>query len=125
MIDTTPDLLAHARRLIASGWTQHADARAADETVVHPWDATAVAWSLLGSLVAAVEHVSSTRGEQPAIRDLALTCILLAETVDSDSLELWNDAPERTSHDVLAAIDKAAALNPGRRDDDPFQFSAN
>jgi hypothetical protein len=105
-----PALLDRARRLIARGWTQHADARAADHSPVHPWDDRAASWSLLGALVAAVEHTAATRGEQTAMSELAHTCILLADTVDTDSLEHWNDSPERTRNDVLAALDHAATL---------------
>ena len=101
-------LLHHARRLIERGWTQHTDARAADDTPVHPWDARAASWSLLGALVAAVEHTADTHGEQAALRELAHTCILLADTLDTDSLDDWNDAPARTGKDVIAALDRAA-----------------
>jgi Transposase len=113
-----PSLLLHARELVAQGWTQHADARAADDSVVHPWDATAVRWSLLGALVAGVEEAALGRGEAAALKELARTCVLLADAVDADSLELWNDAAERTHLDVLAALDGAAAL-PARAGDDP------
>ena len=98
----------HARRLIEGGWTQHADARAADKSVVHPCDERAVSWSLLGALVAALEDVAASDGEHAAIGQLARTCILLADIVDTDSLEEWNDAGERTREDVLDALDQAA-----------------
>jgi hypothetical protein len=119
-------LLAHARRLIATGWTQHADARASDDTAVHPWDNRAIRWSLLGALVAAVEYTAANRGEPAALRDLAGTCILLAETVDADSLQHWNDTPDRTIGDVLTALDHTIELT--RVDDDqdadePFPHS--
>ena len=113
-----PLLLVHARELVAQGWTQHADARAADDSVVHPWDATAVRWSLLGALVAGVEEAASIHGEAAALKELARTCVLLADAVDADSLELWNDAAERTQFDVLAALDNAIAL-PHQAGDDP------
>jgi hypothetical protein len=116
-------LLLSARRLVAQGWTQQADARAADGTAVHPWDAAAASWSLLGALVAAVEEAASVRGEQCALSDLALACVSLADSLDADSLEFWNDAAGRTQEDVLAAIDDADE-QPGL-DDDPVSFSAN
>lgn len=120
-----PYLLAHARRLIAIGWTQQADARDADDTPVHPWDSRAVRWSLLGALVAAVEHTATDRGEPAALQDLARTCILLAETLDSDSLQHWNDTRDRSPLDVLGALDDAAALTGGDQDDDPLRPSLN
>ena len=105
----------HARRLIERGWTQHADARAADNTVVHPCDRRAVSWSLLGALVAAVEHVSATDGERTAIGQLTSTCVLLAGILDTDSLEQWNDARGRSRDDVVAALDRVAAGVPDER----------
>lgn len=48
-------LLLQARKLIGQGWTQHADARDCEEQAVEPWSPHAVAWSLLGALVAALE----------------------------------------------------------------------
>jgi hypothetical protein len=115
--------------LIAAGWTQHADARAPDDTAVQPWESRAVRWSLLGALVAAVEHSAANRGEPTALRDLARTCILLAESVDADSLEDWNDTPDRTLDDVLDALDQAAALTTSHDHDEdtdePFLFTPN
>ena len=115
-------LLNHARRLIERGWTQHADARAADDSPVHPWDDRASSWSLLGALVAAVEETAAAQGEQAAISELAHSCVLLADTIDADSLEQWNDSPERTSSDVCAALERAGTRNRRR---DPFGFSQN
>jgi hypothetical protein len=107
----------HVRRLIERGWTQHADARAADGSVVHPCDGRAVSWSLLGALVAAVEHIAADEGEHTAIGQLARTCMLLADIVDTDSLEEWNDARERARDDVVAALDHATADLAGQQDD--------
>lgn len=117
-------LLRHARRLIERGWTQHADARAADNSVVHPCDGRAVSWSLLGALVAAVEDVAGSEGEPAALGQLARTCTLLADIVDTDSLDQWNDARERVRDDVLAALGQAARETPGRQDAFPG-FSPN
>jgi hypothetical protein len=114
----------HACRLLEQGWTQHADARAADQSVVHPCDGRAVSWSLLGALVAAVEHVAASEGELVAIGQLARTCNLLADIVDTDSLEQWNDAGERVRDDVLAALDQATTEIPVQRNAFPG-FSPN
>jgi hypothetical protein len=117
-------LLQQARQLVERGWTQHADARAADNSVVRPWDDRATTWSLLGSLVAAVERIAATDGEHTAIPELARTCILLADLLDTDSLEHWNDASERTGGDVIAALDNATALAASQHRE-PFKFSPN
>lgn len=109
--------------MIEKGWTQGADARAADGGAVHPCDGRAVSWSLLGALVAAVEQVAGTEGEHAAIPQLARTCLLLADIVDTDSLERWNDAPERGRDDVLAALDRAT--KEFERGDDSSGFSLN
>jgi hypothetical protein len=106
-------LLQHARQLVDRGWTQHADARASDKSSVHPWDNRATTWSLL---VAAVERIAATDDEHTAISELARTCIHLADTLDTDSLEHWNDAPDRTREDVLSALDHATFLSESRQD---------
>jgi hypothetical protein len=109
----------HARDLIERGWTQHADARAADDSVVHPCDDRAVSWSLLGALVAAVEHIAASQGERAAIGQLTRTCIRLADILDTDSLEQWNDARERARDDVVAALDQATIDLPEQQHDVP------
>jgi len=114
----------HARDLIQRGWTQYADARAADNSIAHPCDGDAVSWSPLGALVAAVEHVSAREGEHAALGQLARTCTLLADILDTDSLEQWNDAPERARDDVVAALDQATADVPGQQANLP-RFSPN
>ena len=97
-------LARQAHDLIDRGWAQHADARAADGNAVHPCDDTATSWSLLGALVAALESVAGLDGERPAFDELASTCVRLADIVDSDSLEDWNDDTARTHDEVLAAL---------------------
>lgn len=114
-----PSLLRHAHQLIERGWTQHADARTADDGVVSPWDDRAASWSLLGALVAAVEDRAAALGEEAAIGDLARTCMRLADTLDTDSLEHWNDDPARTREDVLAALDRAGASTADQDGDQP------
>jgi hypothetical protein len=101
-------LLRNAGELVAVSWTQNADARAADGSVVDPWDNDAVSWSLLGALVAGHERLLTLVEETVALSELAVACLLLASVVDSDSLTDWNDLPERTQTQVLAAIDTAA-----------------
>jgi hypothetical protein len=121
-MDAGTGLLGHARQLVNLGWTQHADARDADGSPVRPWDTRAASWSLLGALVAAVECIAAVEGEQAAISELAHTCIQLADFLDADSLEQWNDSPGRTSNDVLAALDRAATRTAKHRHE-PDGFS--
>jgi hypothetical protein len=101
-------LLRNAGELVAASWTQNADARAADGSAVDPWDRDAVSWSLLGALVASYERLRMLEEETVALGAVAVACTLLTEVIDSDSLAEWNDMPERTQDDVLAAIDTAA-----------------
>jgi hypothetical protein len=117
LIDRTPSntvqmtdaagLLRRARELISSGWTQGADARAADGTPLDPWSAEAASWSLLGALVAALEQGEAQDQGLP-LTELALALDALAGFVDDDSLARWNDAPERTLAHVASALAAAA-----------------
>jgi hypothetical protein len=101
-------LLRRARELIGSGWTQGADARAADGTPLDPWSDEATAWSLLGALVASLEEAEA-RDQALPLTELALALDALAGFVDDDSLARWNDAPERILAQVEAALAAAAA----------------
>jgi len=100
-------LLRRARELIGSGWTQGADARAADGTPLDPWSDEAIAWSLLGALVAALEEAEA-QGQGLPLTALALALDALAGFVDDDSLARWNDARERNSSQVESALAAAA-----------------
>jgi len=102
--------LADAGWLIASSWTQHADARNAEGEAVKPWCAEAVSWSLLGALVATYEQLAFRDGQGAAVATLTKACALLAHVLDGDLLSDWNDAAERTRADVLAALGEAACL---------------
>ena len=101
-------LLLHARELIQRGWTQHADARDADRRPVQPWNSHAVAWSLLGALVAALE-AETAENEPLAVGQLAIACVALAAVIEHDSLESWNDDATRSLDDVLHALERAEA----------------
>ena len=100
--------LSAAHGLIVSGWTQRADARTSNGDPTDPWNRDAVCWSLLGALTAVYarrRHAGSTDG---ALQALAQACVLLARSIDTDSLTAWNDAGARTQAEVLAALDQAA-----------------
>ncbi len=102
-------LLLRARDLVAAGWTQAADARAADGREVDPWADDAVAWSLLGAVVAALEEQQADAGGELPLGELAVALHALAGFVDDDSLTGWNDAPRRAQGEVEAALTAAAA----------------
>jgi hypothetical protein len=115
-------LIAKARELVESGWTQYADARNNGRVPVRAWSGDAVCWSLLGALVAAYESVEAAGDTEP-LQDLAAACHLLADVIDSYDLDAWNNARERTQANVLATLDAAlrqpdptepAAELPGR-----------
>jgi hypothetical protein len=100
-------LLRRARELVGSGWTQGADARAADGTPLDPWSDEAASWSMLGALVAALEEAEA-HDQTFSLTELALALDALAWFVDDDSLARWNDAPERTVAQVESALAAAA-----------------
>jgi hypothetical protein len=102
------DLLLRSRELVADGWTQGADARAADGREVDPWADDAAAWSLLGALVAALEEQEARSGGELPLGDLADAPHALAGCVDDDSLTVWNDESRRSGAEVKAALAAAA-----------------
>lgn len=103
------DLLFRARDLVQSGWTQNADARAADGAECLPWEGTAVEWSLLGAIVAALEE-QCERGDDLPLEELAEALHELARFVDQDSLAGWNDEQLRTQGEVAEALSSAGEL---------------
>ena len=98
-------ILRNGRELVAQGWAQSAHARDRDGRPVHPWSADARSWSVLGAIVCGDE---THRGRVPIGR-LAEAVILFASTMNTSSLNDWNDKSERTRADVLAAFDAAIA----------------
>jgi hypothetical protein len=109
LVDRGPvELLRRACDLVRRGWSQHADARSAAGVAVQPWQDTAVAWSLLGALVAALEE-RTDRGSELPLDQLAAALNELADRVDDDSLAHWNDEPARTHDDVINVLEAAAA----------------
>ena len=108
-------LLGRARELVLVGWCQQMDARALDGAEVQPWDERAVAWSLLGSLVAALEE-EADHGRELPLQHLAAALDALADFIDDDSLAAWNDASVRTQDEVAAALAAAIATASRRAD---------
>ena len=101
-------LLRDARALVCDGWCRGADARAHGGEAVDPWDERAVAWSLLGAIVAVLEREANERGEVP-LEELASALYAIAELVDVDSLAAWNDTPDRTQTEVAGVLAAAEA----------------
>jgi hypothetical protein len=104
-------ILLRAATLVESGWTQGAEARTSDGTVVDPWEQTAVAWSLLGAIVAAIEEHPDPEAELP-LAALAMALGALADAVDDDSLAGWNDVATRSQADATHVL-RAAAVRVG------------
>ena len=102
-------LLQETRKLVARGWCQGSDARDSQGASVQPWDGQAASWSLLGALVAAVEHEAEVSGEMP-LEELAAVLSPFADLVDVDSLAAWNDDPGRSQAEVVSVLDRAARM---------------
>jgi hypothetical protein len=113
-------LLQDARRLVAESWCHGADARDAQGCEVKPWDENATSWSLLGAMVAVLEHEASRGGEIP-LAALGSALYALSDLIDTDSLADWNDDPRQTQSNVVAVLDRAAAVY----EDNCFVLSMN
>ena len=103
------EFLQRACELVRAGWSQHADARSAEGVEVQPWHDAAVAWSLLGALVAALDE-RADHGRDLPLDDLAAALNELAGLIDDDSLTNRNDEPSRT-HDEVVGVLKAATTS--------------
>lgn len=101
---TAPDILRAARALIAepASWTQHTSARNRTGAPTHPRYAGAVCWCAIGAVVA----VTPNRRKQLA----ALRLLGQPAATGEFFLSVWNDSPERTHAEVLAAFDRAIVL---------------
>jgi hypothetical protein len=106
-------ILARARELVAFGWCQGADARDASGAPVEPWSESAVSWSLLGALVAAVDLPAQP--DDVVLGPLRRALSALAEVIDEPLLAVWNDDAGRTPHEVVRTLD-AARGRMGRAD---------
>lgn len=106
LVSTT---LKYARVLLESGWCQQAEAWDESGMAVEPWDLAAVCWSLPGAVLAVAHDAGSDFDETVELASMALA---LALKFPPESLQGWNDLPERTKREVLAACDRAIALVP-------------
>jgi hypothetical protein len=103
------DLIENARTLVRRGWCQGTCARDDRGAPVVPWSGSAAAWSAMGALTKEwYEKV-----EQGAVEwSVALTAfryagVALAEAV-AVGPQTWNDDEDRTSREVIAALEHAA-----------------
>jgi hypothetical protein len=95
-VSAIADKLCEARALIERGWCQIDQARDALGRDCDPHDPKAVCWCVYGAF-------NAVDAPNEALKPLQLATgeILLAN---------WNDAPERTQAEVLAAFDRAIEL---------------
>lgn len=93
------EILIAARAVIGEpkAWIKGMNARAADGIEVDSHDPNAVCFCALG----AVNRVTERFGDGHCARDA------LREAINDFSIDNWNDDPETTHADVLAAFDKA------------------
>jgi rhodanese-related sulfurtransferase len=96
-VSAVADKLREARALIERGWTQEAYSRSDDGRDALFSDAEAVCWCAVGAM---------------AEVGLASLCEMYFRRVIDwpGGIISWNDAPERTQAEVLAAFDKAIEL---------------
>ena len=59
-----------------------------------------------------IERLDERNDGQRLIEDLGRVCVALADLIDCDSLELWNDDPTRTRDEVVHSLDAASHLLP-------------
>jgi hypothetical protein len=90
-----------------SAWTQAAYARRVSGISCTGADRAASCWCLLGA-IDAERHATATRS---LVSQLATSAVTKTVKVRDAGLTLagWQDAPERTHEDILAAIDATLA----------------
>ena len=95
-------LLTKARALIADPkhWTQNCSARNQQGVAVYSRDDEAFSYCMM----AATHKVATGPGK------IVESQLYLRKAINSSSLSAFNDAPERTHAQVLAAFDKAIVL---------------
>lgn len=97
MTNPTADLLRSALALIEQPerWTKGAYVTA---------DGTPAAWCMQGACIAASQRHHAT---------LARAHVAILAVINSNSIVRWNDAPERTHAEVVAAFRSAIAIAEG------------
>jgi hypothetical protein len=87
-----------ALELIKQGWTQGASARDKDGKEVVSGSPEAVKWSALGAICCSVD-ARLAKYERAKAK--------LAAVIGTANIIAWDDAPERTQAEVIAAFEKA------------------
>ncbi|HEV3408198.1 MAG TPA: hypothetical protein VG079_05880 [Gaiellaceae bacterium] len=95
-------LVAAALARVASGWCQGAVAEDEERRAVRPWSPEARRWSMLGALLASWDG--------GPVEDLGDAVGALHTATDESSLEAWNNSPERTKQEVVAAFERVIEL---------------
>ena len=108
-------MLMEARGFLFRGWSKGVQARDERGHVVIVWSDEALFWSLVGALLASWHRHDDKLDEDfvahsAEARALSEATKVLARTSGTLALDPWNDAPERTRSDVIAAIDGALSL---------------
>ena len=94
------DALRAVAAQIERGWSQGADARNAQGRAVGLNSGEAQAWSLLGAFaLAATDGIPGDHVRR--------ALVALSDVIGIDSLQEWNDAPDRTREEVLSALEEA------------------
>jgi hypothetical protein len=71
-----------------------------------------VCWSILGALVAVLEREAATKGEMP-LEQVASALYAMADVIQVESLEHWNDHLAGSQHGVLHMLDEAIGAYAG------------
>jgi hypothetical protein len=109
-VTAAAQLLGRAQDYVRQGWCQGADATDAFGEPVEPWSAEAARWSLLGAIVAALDHPGSSTSHEPALPALAEAMGALADLIYEPSLARWNDDPLRSQQEVLTVLERARTI---------------
>lgn len=88
---TAAEVLLAAAALVERGWCQHQLHTRAPER-----------WCAIGAITSAARYAGCAGSEFSA-------CDVLKQVVPIDDIAGWNDAPERTQAEVVAALRAAAA----------------
>ena len=106
--------LRYARKLIKHGWIQHFMSEDKHGNEVWPWETTAVCWCATGAVDAVMPRPCADEDYDHVIKalyDVTNNDEPIPEGMDALSMvQHWNDQPERTKDEVLAAYDEAIEL---------------
>jgi hypothetical protein len=100
------EVLTRARALVERGWTQRASARNERGEIVAAASDDACSWCAMAALAFAANGAPY----YPA--HMALRAAIFGR--EGGPIPRWNDAPERTQAEVVAAFDRAIAAEVAR-----------